>query len=188
MLVRKICFSPFTKCLPHAIILPVDGALAQLVAHHTGSVGVSGSNPLCSTEPGSLDDQGFRVFAKERQRYSKVLYQDTFAQHTRKRRPRRVQGRSESPWRAPQSAERGAARAPLHEIKAVSLLMRSFRRGAAYCAPLCERYHFAVPNRRSERHFCYARRRYAPAGAPKAFRSPFGNLRSRPVNDSLCRL
>ena len=25
------------------------GALAQLVAHHTGSVGVSGSNPLCST-------------------------------------------------------------------------------------------------------------------------------------------
>ena len=51
MPVRKICFSPFTKCPPHAIILPVDGALAQLVAHHTGSVGVSGSNPLCSTVP-----------------------------------------------------------------------------------------------------------------------------------------
>ena len=27
----------------------VNGALAQLGAHHTGSVGVRGSNPLCST-------------------------------------------------------------------------------------------------------------------------------------------
>ena len=29
--------------------IPVNGALAQLGAHHTGSVGVRGSNPLCST-------------------------------------------------------------------------------------------------------------------------------------------
>ena len=33
----------------YAILYFVDGALAQLVAHNTGSVGVSGSNPLCST-------------------------------------------------------------------------------------------------------------------------------------------
>ena len=32
------------------ILFNVDGALAQLVAHNTGSVGVSGSNPLCSTQ------------------------------------------------------------------------------------------------------------------------------------------
>ena len=28
----------------------VDGALAQLGAHHTGSVGVTGSSPVCSTK------------------------------------------------------------------------------------------------------------------------------------------
>lgn len=48
----------FTNDRLCAIISTVDGrqqcwklhgALAQLVAHNTGSVGVSGSNPLCST-------------------------------------------------------------------------------------------------------------------------------------------
>ena len=52
--------SPFTNRKNDATIATVDGALAQLVAHHTGSVGVSGSNPLCSTETGSLADIGFR--------------------------------------------------------------------------------------------------------------------------------
>ena len=33
------------------IICNVDGALAQLVAHNTGSVGVRSSNLLCSTKP-----------------------------------------------------------------------------------------------------------------------------------------
>ena len=40
---------PFTNCRLCAILYLVRGALAQLVAHNTGSVGVSGSNPLCST-------------------------------------------------------------------------------------------------------------------------------------------
>ena len=33
----------------HDILIAVDGALAQLVAHNTGSVGVRSSNLLCST-------------------------------------------------------------------------------------------------------------------------------------------
>ena len=37
------------------------GALAQLVAHNTGSVGVRSSNLLCSTS-GSLINQGSRLF------------------------------------------------------------------------------------------------------------------------------
>ena len=32
----------------------IPGAMAQLVAHHTGSVGVRGSNPLSSTEKNPL--------------------------------------------------------------------------------------------------------------------------------------
>ena len=35
----------------HDILIAVDGALAQLVAHNTGSVGVRSSNLLCSTKP-----------------------------------------------------------------------------------------------------------------------------------------
>ena len=42
-------FYPLTLPLSCDILIFVDGALAQLVAHNTGSVGVSGSNPLCST-------------------------------------------------------------------------------------------------------------------------------------------
>ena len=43
------------------------GALAQLVAHHTGSVGVSGSNPLCSTDPEVLRNKasGFSFYPKK---------------------------------------------------------------------------------------------------------------------------
>ena len=41
---------------------PLFGALAQLVAHNTGSVGVRSSNLLCSTDPGSLINQGFQNF------------------------------------------------------------------------------------------------------------------------------
>ncbi len=44
------------------IIYPLFGALAQLVAHNTGSVGVRSSNLLCSTDPGSLINQGFQDF------------------------------------------------------------------------------------------------------------------------------
>ena len=70
-------------------------------------------------------------------------YQDYFAhQHTRKRQPRRVQGRSESPCRAPQSAD------PFPLILSVDKGMRL-------------RAH------------------------QRAFRSPFGNLRGRPVYDRL---
>ncbi len=47
------------------MLSPVRGALAQLVAHNTGSVGVSGSNPLCSTETGSLQIKGFLFYAME---------------------------------------------------------------------------------------------------------------------------
>ena len=36
-----------------------NGALAQLVAHHTGSVGVRGSNPLCSTKSSTTFDVFF---------------------------------------------------------------------------------------------------------------------------------
>ena len=42
--------SLLTCPLKRDILSNVDGALAQLVAHNTGSVGVSGSNPLCSTQ------------------------------------------------------------------------------------------------------------------------------------------
>ena len=43
---KGLTHSPFC-----AIIRNVDGALAQLVAHNTGSVGVRSSNLLCSTKP-----------------------------------------------------------------------------------------------------------------------------------------
>ncbi len=48
------------------IIYPLFGALAQLVAHNTGSVGVRSSNLLCSTNPGSLISQGFQDFLSGR--------------------------------------------------------------------------------------------------------------------------
>ena len=40
----------FTNGVPCAILYLVRGALAQLVAHNTGSVGVRSSNLLCSME------------------------------------------------------------------------------------------------------------------------------------------
>ena len=46
------------------------GALAQLVAHHTGSVGVSGSNPLCSTELWRQRNQCFQSFSFAKKRKS----------------------------------------------------------------------------------------------------------------------
>ena len=42
------------------IIYLLFGALAQLVAHNTGSVGVRSSNLLCSTVTGSFEKQGFQ--------------------------------------------------------------------------------------------------------------------------------
>ena len=44
------------------IICNVDGALAQLVAHNTGSVGVRSSNLLCSTNKKTLESKDLRVF------------------------------------------------------------------------------------------------------------------------------
>jgi hypothetical protein len=46
------------------LIFNGNGALAQLGAHHTGSVGVRGSNPLCSTtiRLKTLENQGFSAF------------------------------------------------------------------------------------------------------------------------------
>ena len=45
----KIRPSDLTSRNWHDILIAVDGALAQLVAHNTGSVGVRSSNLLCST-------------------------------------------------------------------------------------------------------------------------------------------
>ena len=47
----KIRPSDLTSRNWHDILIVVDGALAQLVAHNTGSVGVRSSNLLCSTKP-----------------------------------------------------------------------------------------------------------------------------------------
>ena len=47
----KIRPSDLTSRNWHDILIAVDGALAQLVAHNTGSVGVRSSNLLCSTKP-----------------------------------------------------------------------------------------------------------------------------------------
>ena len=59
--VQKSCFSLFTNVPCCAILYLVRGALAQLVAHNTGSVGVSGSNPLCSTsQEKSEPDSGWK--------------------------------------------------------------------------------------------------------------------------------
>ena len=52
---KKSSSFPFTKQKEYAIILLVRGALAQLVAHNTGSVGVRSSNLLCSTNKKTLD-------------------------------------------------------------------------------------------------------------------------------------
>ena len=60
--VQKSCFSLFTNVPCCAILYLVRGALAQLVAHNTGSVGVSGSNPLCSTDSGILEKSRVPVF------------------------------------------------------------------------------------------------------------------------------
>ena len=48
---NKIGNSWLTNAAFHGILIDVDGALAQLVAHNTGSVGVRSSNLLCSTIP-----------------------------------------------------------------------------------------------------------------------------------------
>lgn len=48
---NKIGNSWLTNAAFHGILIDVDGALAQLVAHNTGSVGVRSSNLLCSTKP-----------------------------------------------------------------------------------------------------------------------------------------
>ena len=47
---NKIGNSWLTNAAFHGILIDVDGALAQLVAHNTGSVGVRSSNLLCSTK------------------------------------------------------------------------------------------------------------------------------------------
>ena len=48
--VKKIFKNPFTNRKTCDNIYLVRGALAQLVAHNTGSVGVRSSNLLCSTQ------------------------------------------------------------------------------------------------------------------------------------------
>ena len=55
----------FTICSLQSDDYTTIGALAQLGAHHTGSVGVRGSNPLCSTNEKSLclaENIGFIFF------------------------------------------------------------------------------------------------------------------------------
>ena len=59
---EKRCFPLFTNGEGCDKICLVRGALAQLVAHNTGSVGVSGSNPLCSTKKISELDKGSDIF------------------------------------------------------------------------------------------------------------------------------
>lgn len=56
---NKIGNSWLTNAAFHGILIDVNGALAQLVAHNTGSVGVSGSNPLCSTSRNPWRCKGF---------------------------------------------------------------------------------------------------------------------------------
>ena len=53
----------FTNGVPCAILYLVRGALAQLVAHNTGSVGVRSSSLLCSTKQRAVESQRFFVFA-----------------------------------------------------------------------------------------------------------------------------
>ena len=49
-LIRFFCFKHFHSFFHFSLLLiTYFGALAQLGAHNTGSVGVRGSNPLCST-------------------------------------------------------------------------------------------------------------------------------------------
>ena len=59
------------------------GALAQLGAHHTGSVGVRGSNPLCSTilneNPEFLAISGFFHTATEVHLHDFVFFLRTFS-------------------------------------------------------------------------------------------------------------
>ena len=47
---------------PVMIKYPLFGALAQLVAHNTGSVRVRSSNLLCSTNPGNVEDTALPGF------------------------------------------------------------------------------------------------------------------------------
>ena len=46
------------QCAGSIPVTRTNGALAQLGAHHTGSVGVRGSNPLCSTMNKTLHTSG----------------------------------------------------------------------------------------------------------------------------------
>ena len=70
-------FYPFTNCPAYVILLSVRGALAQLVAHNTGSVGVRSSSLLCSMEEKPLRNQGFllllRGILKENGWFSHIL-------------------------------------------------------------------------------------------------------------------
>ena len=59
---NKIGNSWLTNAAFHGILIDVDGALAQLVAHNTGSVGVRSSNLLCSTII-CLKTSVFRLFS-----------------------------------------------------------------------------------------------------------------------------
>lgn len=58
---NKIGNSWLTNAAFHGILIDVDGALAQLVAHNTGSVGVRSSNLLCSTIANTNEHQIFIV-------------------------------------------------------------------------------------------------------------------------------
>ena len=61
---KDFCKKPFTNSLEcDNIIFAERGALAQLVAHNTGSVGVRSSNLLCSTKTGKSEPSWFGFLA-----------------------------------------------------------------------------------------------------------------------------
>ena len=60
---KDFCKKPFTNSLEcDNIIFAERGALAQLVAHNTGSVGVRSSNLLCSTKTGKSEPSWFGFY------------------------------------------------------------------------------------------------------------------------------
>ena len=75
LIFSKMSIYPFTNCRLCAILYLVRGALAQLVAHNTGSVGVRSSNLLCSTNKKPLSHKGLRVFVVFRPLHDAVLHE-----------------------------------------------------------------------------------------------------------------
>ena len=62
---KKIAVKYLTNRLEYGMIYKVShGALAQLGAHNTGSVGVRGSNPLCSTKTPPIRTRLFYIYGR----------------------------------------------------------------------------------------------------------------------------